>query len=195
MTIRPPAAAPAPPVDDQPTRSPVNMRKARAGRYILEGLSTGAALRKAGYAESTSRKPTGNNLTAEHCLRELSALDPSADPMTMLSEARRAGLRAVRALLSLPADQVLDGKNVGAVTKLWETAEKYHGRGAQAPQGAAVAVSFAERAVELAMLIDELRSRGQLAAPAAAVVVDVTHRPVRHGEAADEPDGHADLAQ
>lgn len=160
-------------------RPPLNMRKARAGLFILEGMSTAEALIKAGYAPSTAHCPKRNGLTAEQCLLEARALDPSADPMTLVADARRAALRTIRQLLKLPAHLVLDGKNIGAITKLWDTAERYHGRGPIAPPSTNAGVSFTDRAIELKMLLDELERRGHLPRK----VIDVAHRSAGHGNA------------
>ena len=71
--------------DDQP----LNVRQARAGLGLLEGKTIGQALRDAGYAPSTAKKPTKNGLTPEKLLTQAKRLDPTVDSEQIIARARR----------------------------------------------------------------------------------------------------------
>lgn len=129
----------------------------------MAGKSLRQSLLSAGYAPSTSRAPKSNGLSAERCLAELAKLDPSADPRTLAVEARRVALRTIRALGSLSESKLLEGRHSSTVAKLWDTAERFHGSGGEAP-GVGVARAFAERAAEMRIVLDELDRRGLLGA-------------------------------
>ena len=64
---------------------------------------------------------------------------------------------------SLSEAKLLDGKAFGAVHKLWETAERYHGRGDSAGNAGSEARTFVERAFMMRAILDELDARRLLA--------------------------------
>jgi len=153
----------APDAAKLPVKKPpgLNIRRARAGLFVLQGMSLKQALMKAGYAEVTARAPTANGLTAERCLLEASKLDKSSDPGTMLEAARRLGLRQVRAWLKLGDSRLTDKVGALAIPRLVETIERYHG----AADVAAVereSRSFVDRAFTMRAVIEELDKRGML---------------------------------
>lgn len=169
-----------------PRRVPLNIRMARAGLNILTGLSLKRALIKAGYAEKTAHNPAANGLVAERCLLEAAKLDPSADPRNLVDSARRVALRQLRSFEGMSERDLRDGKAIGAIHKLWETAERYHGKG-RSSESEKRMLGFGERLLELRVMADAILGRGL--APGAPRVLDVTHRTVSHDAPAASKEG------
>ena len=135
-------------------RTPINSRKAMAGKYLLEGLSLKQALIRAGYAESTASTPKQHDLSAEACLREAGKLDPEADPRTLLSCARNTLLQKL---------QSIDPRkeSLSSVARVVDIAEKHY-RHIPGQIDARGPGSFVQRARAAKVCLDELERRGLL---------------------------------
>ncbi len=153
----------APDAAQLPVKKPpgLNIRRARAGLFVLQGMSLKQALLKAGYSEHTARAPKAHGLTAERCLLESSKLDKSSDPGTMLEAARRLGLRQVRAWLDKSDAQLTDKVGALAIPRLVETIERYHGS-VDVRAIERESRSFVDRAFTMKAVIEELDKRGML---------------------------------
>ena len=139
-------------MNEQETGS-TNIRKAMAGKYLLERLTLKQALIKAGYAESTARTPGQHGLSAEACLREAGKLDPEADPRTLLSCARNTLLQKLRSIDPRK-------ESLSAVARTVDVVERHFRYSGQIEvQGKR---SFVERALLMKLCIEELEQRGLL---------------------------------
>ncbi len=139
----------------------LNIRMARAGCFVLQGMSLKRALIRAGYSESTARKPRRNGLTAERCLIEASKLDKSADPRTLLRESRALAIRQVKALAALPDSRLVDGDPARIIPRILETAERWHGDTPDDPESRSRR-DFTRRAADVLELVSELQRRGMM---------------------------------
>lgn len=137
----------------------LNLRMARAGQFILDGMSTKRALIKAGFATSTASAPKANNLSAERCILEFSRLSGGNNPRNLLSETRAVGLRQIRAFAALPDASLTKGEAVRVIPRLLETMERYHGEKSSAPP-VSLDRTFAERAADVIDVVRELQRRG-----------------------------------
>lgn len=99
----------------------VNIRKALAGIYLLDGRgSMLRCLMLAGYSRSTARVQVRNGLTGDQCLAEAAKMDEGASPAKLLEGARRRASQTI-ALMDPARTQVRD------TIRLLEVVEKFHG--------------------------------------------------------------------
>lgn len=138
----------------------VNIRRARAGVFIYEGLSLKQALISAGYSETTASTPTQHGLTAETCLTEAAKLDKRYDPATILRGSRRLTKRLVDAWNAKPDAALTEKVGALAIPRLVETIERYHG--AVKADDTSESRTFVQRAFIVQETLTELRRRGLL---------------------------------
>jgi hypothetical protein len=109
--------------------SPKNYRKALAGLEILQGKTTGQALRNAGYSRSVSKVPTANGLSADLCVQAAETVFPEVNVATLVETTRRA----VRAKLESLWDkngqpsQELKKTNLSHLARFTEVIERNYG--------------------------------------------------------------------
>lgn len=149
---------------------------ALAGLHLMDGKTQKQALMQAGYAESTARRPTANNLTAQRCIQAAAEVFPEADPSHLVQQARRALGKKLDQLVNDP--KYCSEQRPGEVARIVEVVEKAHGHRVDGGGKDLDPRTFAERVVWLQQLkleLDKLTGQnvGELPSPAAAVDVEV----------------------
>jgi len=130
----------------------VNVRKALAGIYLLQGRgSTLRCLLLAGFSRATARLQKQNGLKAEACIAEAAKWDRGANPAKMLEAGRR---RAFAVIDSIDPSTV----PLKDAMKMLDTVEKYYGGHELAP--ANVAFGLVERLAQIASLLAVAQHRG-----------------------------------
>lgn len=132
----------------------VNIRKALAGIYLLDGR--GSMLRcliLAGYSRSTARVQVRNGLTADQCLAEAAKMDADASPAKLLEGARRRASQTI-AIMDPARTPVRD------TIRLLEVVEKFHGGHELSTTHPVLALK--DRLDAIAALMIEARRRGLL---------------------------------
>jgi len=140
----------APKPEDTTTRR-INIRKAMAGIYLLQGVGSEAkCLVKAGFSRKTAHTPKGSGLSASACIAEARKLDVNANPANMLATARA---RAMLVIEGVGADAPLKD-----AMKMLEVTEKYYGGHELRPVDAIV--GLADRLAQMAALLTIGQRRG-----------------------------------
>ncbi len=130
----------------------INVRKALAGIYLLEGRgSLKTCLIEAGFSPTTARGPKDKGLDAKACLEEAKKLDSKADPANLLSAARKRAAQSIAAIDPLRTP-------LRDVVRLLDTTEKYFGNH-EIPTGSPT-LALAERLAGIAALLAVARERG-----------------------------------
>jgi hypothetical protein len=137
------------------------MRRALAGLYVLQGLPFSHALQRAGYTKASAENSGWLSCTVESCLEEARRLTSKGSVSAILRSSRSLHRRALEAVDSLPDSEIAKPRQLGAVVKLIEISERYHGsKPLDAEAGAAR--DFVTRSSTMRATIDELRRRGML---------------------------------